>query len=607
MTAATPSQPARLAAVSSTSACSGPLHVLVADDHRATADTTAELLAQSPGWVAHVAYDGGDCLRQACAQRPDAVLLDLRMPVMGGLEVARRIRAHYPGRAPYLIAVTGCSEEVEDLPAIDLVFDRILAKPLDTEVLCDSLQRLARDGQPVEPAALMLVDVAELLTRAARKVAPVAAARSVDLGYDHIGDTILVLDDPVRLHRAFDHLWLGVLDMVRGGSVLLRTQADLRPSGSAALMVDAAATGPLVDASVLDAWLRSVGLDRLAVGGLNGAPVFLLRQGRCPITGALLTCWQDANEGLLLRATLHYAQASGSAAAGRPLVQQATAWVVARQVMPMASEAMRLRRLGWVVKPMDSCPQALDALTAQAGSAAGPDLLLVCCDGAQPMAEVQALAQAMPAGTRCVAGVPSGHPWLGLQDALPGIEVCTLPFSPSDLIGLCQPHRAPLTVARGEGANAGESGAARAGQDTALAAVAHLAGRPADERPLVLVVDDSAVNRLVGRALVEMLGYTADSAHDGLDAIDHCRRHPPDCVLMDVDMPVLGGIDAAARLRDLQRSGELPLFPVIAATADAEAEAACRAAGMDAFLLKPLDLHQLRALLHRFTDDVTVR
>jgi CheY-like chemotaxis protein len=104
-----------------------------------------------------------------------------------------------------------------------------------------------------------------------------------------------------------------------------------------------------------------------------------------------------------------------------------------------------------------------------------------------------------------------------------------------------------------------------------------------------------------------MLGYAADSAHDGLDAIDRCRRRPPACVLMDVDMPVLGGIDAAMRLRDLQRSGDLPLFPVIAATADADAEAACRAAGMDAFLLKPLDLQLLRALLRRFTGDVTVR
>lgn len=581
------------------------LHVLVADDNHETADTTAELLALSPGWEAHVAYDGGDCLRQAFAKRPDAVLLDLRMPVMGGLEVARRIRAQYPGDAPYLIAVTGCAAEVEDLPAIDQVFDRILAKPLDTDALCESLQRLARDGRPLEPAQKTVIDVAELLTRAARKVAPLAAARGIDLGYDHLGDSILVFDDPVQLHRGFDHLWLGLLDMVRGGSVLLRTQADLRPSGSATLTVDAAATGPLVDAAQLAQWLDSAGFGTEAADSTGTAPPSPLRQGRCPITGAQLTCWLDADEGLLLRATLQYTQATLNDAVGRPAVRHATAWLVARQVMPMASETLRLRRLGWVARPMDSCQQAMAALHAGADA---PELLVVCGDASLPLADVQTLAHAMPSTTRCLAGVPSGHPWLGLQEGLAGIEVCTLPFSPSDLSGLCLPHLARPLAPHADGTAGDAASAGAFGGDTTFAGLTRPAELAAvDERPRVLVVDDSAVNRLVGRGLVEMLGYTADSAHDGLDAIDRCRRRPPACVLMDVDMPVLGGIDAAVRLRDLQRSGELPLFPVIAATADPGAEAACRAAGMDAFLVKPLDLQLLRALLRRYTDDVTVR
>ena len=589
-----------------------PRHVLVVDDNRATADSTTELLSLCPGWIADVAYDGGDCLRQACARRPDVVLLDLRMPVMGGLEVARRIRAQYPGNAPYLIAVTGCAEEVEDLAAMDQVFDRVLAKPLDIEELLSSLQRLARNGQPVEPSAKAFVDVAEVFTRAARKVAPLAAARGLDLSYDHVGDSVLVLDDAVQLHRAFDPMWLSLLDVVRGGSILLRTRADLRPSGTATLTVDAAATGPFVDSGRIAIWLDGLGLRHDAASASasegTGATPSPLRQGRCARTGAQLSCWLDAKEGLLLRATLHYPQATRNEAVGRPLVRDAHAWLVARHVLPMAAETLRLRRLGWAVTPMDSCTQAKAALAdAHTPSSSAPDLLVVFGEDGLALADVLPLARAMPATTRCLMALTSGHAWLGAPDELPGFELCTSPFSPLDLAGLCKPHLSD-TADAADAADAGEPAAAAGwAQDTLQAGLTRPTDPGLDDRPRVLVVDDSDVNRLVGRSLVEILGYAADSAHDGLDAIDSCRRRPPACVLMDVDMPVLGGIDATARLRELQRAGELPLFPVIAATANGDYEAACLAVGMDGFLVKPLDLRQLRAMLRRFTDGVVVR
>ncbi len=586
-----------------------PLHVLIADDNRATADSIAELLRLSPdsAWVVEVAYDGGDCLRQACARRPDAVLLDLRMPVMGGLEVARRIRAQYPGSAPYLIAVTGCAEEVEDLAAVDQVFDRVLAKPLDTDELQVSLQRLARSGHPTEPSLQVLVDVAEVLTRAARKLAPLAAARSIDLSYDHVGDSVLVQGDAVGLHRAFDPLWLSLLDVVRGGSILLRTQADLQPSGGATLTVDAAASGPFVDSARMAIWLDSLGLRHAPAPVGTGVTPALLRQGLCARTGVQLSCWLDADEGLLLRATQHHPQATRSVAVGRPMVRHAHAWLVARQVLPMAAETLRLRRLGWAVTPMDSCAQAKAALVdadAHTPASGAPGLLVVFGEPGLALADVLSLARAMPASTRCLMAVTTGHAWLGAPDTLPGYELCIAPFSPLDLAGLCmQHHRDPADAAD----TAGTAAATGWAQDTLQAGLTCPFDTDSGDLPRVLVVDDSAVNRLVGCGLVELLGYAADSAHDGLDAIDSCRRRPPACVLMDVDMPVLGGIDATARLRELQRAGELPLFPVIAATANSDREPACRAAGMDGFLLKPLDLRLLHAMLRRFTDGVVAR
>lgn len=120
-------------------------------------------------------------------------------------------------------------------------------------------------------------------------------------------------------------------------------------------------------------------------------------------------------------------------------------------------------------------------------------------------------------------------------------------------------------------------------------------------RPRLLVVDDMEVNRIVAGGLAAALGFEVDSVADGLDAIRHCRHSPPDVVLMDINMPVVGGIDATRHLRHLQRLGRLPRFPILAATANDAPSTAdeCRLVGMDGFLSKPLALQRLGDELRR--------
>lgn len=83
----------------------GPVRVLVVDDHKDTADSTAQLLALS-GHEARVAYTGADAVEAADAFRPDVVLLDIGLPDFDGYAVARTLRATAT-RVPVLIAVTG--------------------------------------------------------------------------------------------------------------------------------------------------------------------------------------------------------------------------------------------------------------------------------------------------------------------------------------------------------------------------------------------------------------------------------------------------------------------------------------------------------------------
>jgi two-component system response regulator MprA len=121
----------------------------------------------------------------------------------------------------------------------------------------------------------------------------------------------------------------------------------------------------------------------------------------------------------------------------------------------------------------------------------------------------------------------------------------------------------------------------------------------------ILVVDDERAVRESLRRALELEGYNVDLAGDGRDALDRLEADPdPDAVILDVLMPVLGGLEVCTRLR---RSGSR--LPVLMLTARAEVES--RVAGLDAgaddYVTKPFALEELlarlRALLRRTSDD----
>jgi len=122
----------------------------------------------------------------------------------------------------------------------------------------------------------------------------------------------------------------------------------------------------------------------------------------------------------------------------------------------------------------------------------------------------------------------------------------------------------------------------------------------ADTPPLnVLVVEDNPVNRRVVTALLAKWGHRFAEAEDGHQAIARWQEGGFDVILMDVQMPGLDGLSATRAIRAREAEQGCPPIPVIALTAHAFAEdqARCRAAGMDAYLCKPLDAAQLRGVL----------
>ena len=106
-----------------------PPTVLVVDDERETADNLAELLTVL-GYRTIVAYDGDAAVEAAREHQPAAVLLDLHMPKLGGVQACLRIRQQMHGKFICIVALTG-STQAADRAAAELAgFDHFLVKPL---------------------------------------------------------------------------------------------------------------------------------------------------------------------------------------------------------------------------------------------------------------------------------------------------------------------------------------------------------------------------------------------------------------------------------------------------------------------------------------------
>jgi signal transduction histidine kinase/DNA-binding response OmpR family regulator/HPt (histidine-containing phosphotransfer) domain-containing protein len=143
----------------------------------------------------------------------------------------------------------------------------------------------------------------------------------------------------------------------------------------------------------------------------------------------------------------------------------------------------------------------------------------------------------------------------------------------------------------------------------------------------ILLAEDIAVNQKLMLTLLGRMGYRADVASNGLEALAAVQRQPYDVVLMDVQMPEMDGLEAARRIGELfhdgsdtagyveaiveklddewQRTGSHPSAArrprIVALTANAmqEDREACQAAGMDDYLSKPVKVKELQAALKR--------
>ncbi len=122
----------------------------------------------------------------------------------------------------------------------------------------------------------------------------------------------------------------------------------------------------------------------------------------------------------------------------------------------------------------------------------------------------------------------------------------------------------------------------------------------ATRHPLrILLAEDNAVNQKLALRLLSQMGYRADVAANGVEAIQAVERQPYDVILMDVQMPEMDGLEASRAICARWAAGERPRIIAMTANAMQGDREICLEAGMDEYLSKPIRVEELVAALTR--------
>ena len=123
----------------------------------------------------------------------------------------------------------------------------------------------------------------------------------------------------------------------------------------------------------------------------------------------------------------------------------------------------------------------------------------------------------------------------------------------------------------------------------------------------ILLADDNPINLDLTTRLLEKKGHKITTAENGKEAVDRFLESSFDVILMDLEMPIISGIEAARQIRAKEKASSIdtPAYtPIIAMTAhDQETErTACLVVGMDGFISKPIDIKTLNQTIQEIIE-----
>ena len=243
--------------------------------------------------------------------------------------------------------------------------------------------------------------------------------------------------------------------------------------------------------------------------------------------------------------------------------------------------ALQTAKWGMVVQDTEFPSQALQMLQAQPYDLAIVDMHMPDMDGAMLAKAIRAAGHTLP----LVLFSSLGRKETGSE---PFAATLSKPLRQSQLfdtlVSLLTHDEAPKTA----------PAAAKPRMDAGMA----------QRHPLrILLAEDNVVNQKLALRILQQMGYRADVAGNGIEAIECVARQPYDVVLMDVQMPEMDGLEASRRIVAQWPNGERPRIVAMTANAMQGDREECLAAGMDDYVTKPIRVDALVAAL----DNVTSR
>ena len=421
-------------------------------------------------------------------------------------------------------------------------------------------------------------------------LAPAAAAKGIELAYQPSPDLPAALvGDPGRLRQIILNLLSNAVKFTEAGEVVLAVDVATGADGRYEVMLDVRDTGIGIPPDRMDRLFQSFSQVDASVArrfGGTGLGLAISRRLAELMDGSLeATSSGIDGEGstFRLRFRAESAEASELAADERPVAEQAG--VAGRRVLIVDDNATNRRilevqvaRWGMEARSTASGHEALEWVRG------GETFDVALLDFNMPEIDGVALAAAL---RELVTG--KAIPIVILSSAGPIDRA-----DPSIVASLTKPVKpSALHDAMADALGSGER--VRAAPPSAGGAE-----RLADDHPLrILLAEDNAMNRRVALLLLERMGYMAEVATNGREAVEAVAASAYDVVLMDVQMPEMDGLEATRQIRGRWPDGARPRIVALTANAMAEDREATVAAGMDDYLSKPIRPAELADALRR--------
>jgi len=112
----------------------------------------------------------------------------------------------------------------------------------------------------------------------------------------------------------------------------------------------------------------------------------------------------------------------------------------------------------------------------------------------------------------------------------------------------------------------------------------------------ILIVEDNPQNMRLIEMILRAKGYTLLKATDGSEALDMALRELPDLILMDIQLPKMSGLEVTRKLRQTPAFSHIPIIGLTAYAMKGDKEKVIES-GCDAYLPKPIDIHELRGMI----------